>query len=1031
MNRKINTQKITSLSQFEQLSSELRAKQQTYKARILICMTGCRALGAENVAEQFRKSLAGTKYENQVAVVEVGCIGLCAKAPVVLIEPYDFLYSGVTVEDVEEIISTTILLGKPVERLAIVQNGLAQPETGKINFYKQQKRIVLENCGRIDPRQIEEAIACGTYISAIKAITQKRPQQVIDQVIDSGLRGRGGAGFPTGVKWNFCRESPGEEKYLICNADEGDPGAFMDRALLEGDPHRVIEGMIIAAYAIGASRGFVYVRAEYPIAVEHINIALMQARQFGLLGENIARSDFSFDIQVRMGAGAFVCGEETALIASLEGRRGMPNPRPPFPAQSGYMGKPTNINNVETFANVPIIMKNGAKWYSAIGTEKSKGTKIFALAGKVENTGLIEVPMGTTLRQIIFDIGGGVRKGRKFKAAQMGGPSGGCIPAKYLDSEIDYDSVQQLGAIMGSGGLIVMDENTCMVDIARYFLEFVQAESCGKCTPCRVGTKKMLWTLQAICRGDAKLEDLDRLEELAEDIMNASLCGLGQTAPNPVLSTLRHFREEYIEHIVLKTCRAAVCEELVRVSCQHACPARVNIPEYLALASEGKLNEAANVIRRRNPFVSVCGRVCDHPCEKRCRRSDIDSPLAIRALKRYIADNMDDYESPIVRPVSKKPEVAIIGSGPAGLSCAYFLALMGRASAVFESQPIPGGMLALGIPEFRLPKEVLQKEVSFILSHGIELHTSSNIINAKELLNKGFKAVFVATGAQHGKTIDIEGLELEGVVDALEFLRSRALGKGLDCRDKRVIVFGGGNAAVDAARCAVRLGARKVTILYRRTRHEMPAYEEEIEEAINEGVELIDLSIPKRITNVNGAIAGVEFIKAKLGKADADGRQRPVPIEGSEAIIECDMVIQAIGQVVSTESVKFSNGPELTDWGKIKVDPVTYNTTVDRIFAGGDCVTGASTVIEAIAGGQRAAKSIDKLLGGSGGLPYDTGFSFAKPDEETLAQSSPRVEEKIVPLEKRRRGFAEVVLGLDRQQALTEARRCLRCDLEE
>jgi len=1031
MNTQMSKDKITSLNQLERLTVNLRAKQQAYKTKILICMTGCRALGAENVARQFRKSLTGTELEQQVAVVEVGCIGICALAPTILVEPYDYLYGGVKPEDVEEIIATTVRHGKPVKRLAIVQNGLAQPEIGKIDFYKRQKKVVLENCGRIDPKRIEEAIVCGTYISAVKAITQERPQQIIDQVIESGLRGRGGAGFPTGVKWNYCRRSPGDEKYIICNADEGDPGAFMDRALLEGDPHRIIEGMIIAAYAIGASQGFVYVRAEYPIAVEHINIALVQARKFGLLGENIAGSDFDFDIQVRMGAGAFVCGEETALIASLEGKRGMPNSRPPFPAQSGYMGKPTNINNVETFANVPLIVRNGSKWYRKIGTEKSKGTKIFALAGKVKKTGLVEVPMGTTLRRIVYDIGEGIPGDREFKAAQLGGPSGGCIPARYLDNEIDYDSVQDIGAIMGSGGLIVMDENTCMVDVARYFLSFVQDESCGKCTPCRVGTKRMLHILQTICRGEAKLEDLDSLEQLAEGMKKASLCGLGQTAPNPVLSTLRHFRDEYIEHIVLKTCRAAVCEELVRASCQHACPARVNVPEYLALASEGKLNEAANIIRRRNPFVSVCGRVCDHPCERRCRRGDIDSPLAIRALKRYIADNMDDYESPIARPVNKKPEVAIIGSGPAGLSCAYFLALMGRASVVFESQPIPGGMLALGIPEFRLPKEILEKEINFILSHGIELHTDSNITDVRELLNKGFKAVFVATGAQHGKTINIEGLELEGVADALEFLRDRALGKGLDCQDKRVIVFGGGNAAVDAARCAVRLRAQKVTILYRRTRHEMPAYEEEIEEAINEGVELIDLSIPKRIISVNGAVAGVEFIKAELGKADADGRRRPVPIEGSEAIIECDVVIQAIGQVASTGPVKFSSGPELTDWGTIKVDPVTYNTTVDRIFAGGDCVTGASTVIEAIAGGQRAAKSIDKLLGGSGNLPYDAGFSFTKPDEETLAQSPPRVEEKIIPLEKRWRGFAEVVIGLDRQQALTEACRCLRCDLEK
>jgi NADH-quinone oxidoreductase subunit F len=639
------------------------------------------------------------------------------------------------------------------------------------------------------------------------------------------------------VKWNFCRKSPGEQKYLICNADEGDPGAFMDRALLEGDPHRVIEGMIIAAYAIGASQGFIYVRAEYPIAVEHITIALEQARALGLLGGSVAGSGFAFDIEVRMGAGAFVCGEETALIASLEGRRGMPMARPPFPAQKGYMGKPTNINNVETFANVPLVIRDGAERYRQIGTEESKGTKIFALAGRVSNTGLVEVPMGSTLREIIFDIGGGIPKGRKFKAAQLGGPSGGCIPARYLDNEIDYDSVEELGAIMGSGGLIVMDENTCMVDVARFFLEFVQAESCGKCTPCRVGTKKMLQILESICRGDARLEDLDYLQQLGEQIKKGSLCGLGQTAPNPVLSTLRHFREEYEEHIVLKTCRAAACRELVRAPCQHACPSGVNVPEYLALAAEGRLSEAANVIRRRNPFISVCGRVCDHPCEKRCRRSEVDQPLAIRALKRYIADNVADYGKPIIRPARGRAEVAIIGSGPAGLSCGYFLSLLGRTSEIFEAQPVPGGMLALGIPEFRLPKQTLQKEIDFIISHGIELRTDSRIENARELLKQDFKAVFVGTGAQVGKDINIEGTQLEGVVDALEFLRERALGRGVDCKGRKVVVLGGGNVAVDAARSAVRLGAEKVTILYRRTREEMPAYEEEIEEGISEGID--------------------------------------------------------------------------------------------------------------------------------------------------------------------------------------------------
>ena len=567
----MSEKKIISLNQLQQLSEHLQKRQSSYKARILICMTGCRALGAEKVSEEFKKRISGTDLEDQIAVVEVGCIGLCARAPVVLIEPYEYLYGGVKPADVEEIIDTTIGNGKAVERLTVMQDGSSQPEIGKIAFYEKQKKFVLENCGRIDPKRIDDAIERGTYISAIEAITQKQPQEVIDKVIESGLRGRGGAGFPTGVKWNFCRKSAGDEKYLICNADEGDPGAFMDRALLEGDPHRIIEGLLIAAYAIGAKQGFIYVRAEYPIAVEHINIALDQARQYGLLGKQVAGCDFDFDVQVRMGAGAFVCGEETALIASLQGRRGMPMPRPPFPAKSGYMGKPTNINNVETFANVPLIMRNDADWYCRIGTEKSKGTKIFAPAGKVRNTGLVEVPMGTTLREIVYEIGGGIDKDRKFKAAQLGGPSGGCIPAKYLDNEIDYDSVQELGAIMGSGGLIVMDESTCMVDIARYFLEFVQSESCGKCTPCRVGTKRMLEILESICRGQAELSDLDLLETLAADIKQASLCGLGQTAPNPVLSTLDNFRDEYDRHITDKRCPAGVCKALLSYFITEAC----------------------------------------------------------------------------------------------------------------------------------------------------------------------------------------------------------------------------------------------------------------------------------------------------------------------------------------------------------------------------------------------------------------------------------------------------------------------------
>jgi NADH-quinone oxidoreductase subunit F len=1018
---------LASIQEFLQLHDRLKSRIDPSQKIVSLCGTGCLAVGSSAVKEAFERELA--KRGARVPVKVTGCHGFCEKGPLVVIQPSRVFYPSVQVEDVPRIVEKTVLGGQPIEELLYVDPATGQRVTcdHEVPFYAKQTRLVFRLNGILDPNDLEDYIAHDGYRAMAKALSQMTPGEVIDEVRDSGLRGRGGAGFPTGVKWGFCRNSPGEEKYLICNADEGDPGAFMDRSLLEGTPHAVIEGMAIAAYAIGASRAIIYVRAEYPLAVRSSRLAVQQAREAGLLGEHILGTDFRLEIEVREGAGAFVCGEETALIASLEGQRGMPRPRPPFPAQRGYRGKPTTINNVETLATVPLILLQGKEWYRGFGTEKSKGTKIFALAGKVNNTGLVEVPIGATLRQIVFDIGGGVPKNRAFKAAQMGGPSGGCIPAKYLDLPIDYETVKQVGAIMGSGGLIVMDENTCVVDIARFFLEFVQKESCGKCVPCRVGTRHMYDILTRICAGEGREGDLERLEEIALAVKASSLCGLGQTAPNPVLSTLRHFREEYEEHIRQKHCRASVCEALVESPCSHACPAGVNVPQYLALIAENRLDDAVNLIRRRNPFVSVCGRVCDAPCERRCRRADADEPLAIRALKRYASDNASSVIRPLSAPARGDPQVAVVGSGPAGLSCAYFLALLGRRSVVFEALPIPGGMLSVGIPEYRLPKSNLQADIDFILSHGVELRTGSRVDDLAALSASGYKAVFLATGAHAGRPLGVEGEKLSGVVDSLVFLRARALGEKLNC-GKVVAVVGGGNAAIDAARSALRLGASRVLILYRRTREEMPAYEEEIQAALEEGAELQQLVAPVRIVGRNGKVAALRMQRMRLGDADESGRRRPVAVAGSDFDVACDMIIPAIGQRASTAALR--GAARLNRLEGIEADPVTGATSSEGIFAGGDCVSGGATVIEAIRAGQRAAVAIDRKLGGSGALPANVGMSLRRPTEEELERLLPRAAEAWLALDERKKSFAEVIRGLKPDQACYEAGRCLRCDLE-
>ncbi len=560
-----------------------------YRAHVLCCGgTGCTSSGSAQIIERFEQKIKEAGLEKEVKVVRTGCFGLCEAGPVVIVYPEGTFYSRVKVEDVDEIVSEHLLKGRHVQHLVYTDHATHEQNANKglqdINFYKHQKRVALRNCGVIDPENIDEYLAFDGYKALEKALTTMTREQVIDEILKSGLRGRGGGGFPTGLKWKFTYNSQADQKYVACNADEGDPGAFMDRSVLEGDPHCVLEAMAIAGYAIGASEGYIYVRAEYPIAVKRLEIAIGQAREYGLLGENIFGTGFNFDIKIRLGAGAFVCGEETALMRSIEGKRGEPTPRPPFPAVKGLFAKPTMLNNVETYANVAQIILKGAEWFASMGTEKSKGTKVFALGGKINNTGLVEVPMGTPLRTIIYDIGGGIPNGKKFKAVQTGGPSGGCLPAELLDTPVDYDNLIAAGSMMGSGGMIVMDEDNCMVDIARFFLDFTVDESCGKCTPCRVGTRRMLEILERIVNGKGEEGDIEKLEELATTIKATALCGLGQTAPNPVLSTLKFFRSEYEAHIREKRCPAHHCRALLHyvinpdlcrgcTACTRVCPA--------------------------------------------------------------------------------------------------------------------------------------------------------------------------------------------------------------------------------------------------------------------------------------------------------------------------------------------------------------------------------------------------------------------------------------------------------------------------
>ncbi|MBT3287131.1 MAG: NADH-quinone oxidoreductase subunit NuoF [Victivallales bacterium] len=1012
----------------------------TPRAQILLCAGGsCISSGTESVRDAFLRELASHGLSQEIELITTGCMGMCEVGPIAIIYPEGVFYQKVKAEDAAEIVEEHLLKGRVVDRLFY-----KKPSTGEvistindIDFFKLQKKIALRNCGNIDPEDIREYVAADGYQALGQALTEMTPEDVVTQVKLSGLRGRGGAGFPTGLKWQFTAAEKSDCKYVVCNADEGDPGAFMDRSILEGDPHNVIEAMAICGYAVGASQGYLYVRAEYPLAIHRLQMAIDQAREMGLLGKGLFGTGFDFDLEIRMGAGAFVCGEETALMHSIEGKRGEPRPKPPFPAQKGLFGKPTVLNNVETFANIAYIITEGGDEFAKLGTEKSKGTKVFAVAGDVNNSGLVEVPMGITLGSVVYDIGGGIPNGKKLKAVQIGGPSGGCIPVEHLNTPITYESLPELGAIMGSGGLIVMNEDTCMVDLARYFLEFIQEESCGKCTPCRVGTRIMLQLVTRICQGQGTMEDLAKLEELAPQIAKTSLCGLGQTAPNPVISTLRYFREEYIEHIQEKRCRAGVCNELVWAPCTNACPASVNVPAYMSLVADGQFEEALRIHMLANPFPSVCGRVCPQWCIKKCRRADLEGPLAVRLVKRFMGDQRQDYTD--LYPAKDAPngkKVAIIGSGPAGLTAAYYLALRGYEPTVFERQSEAGGMLRYAIPDYRLPRSYVDKEIDGLVKLGVEIRTGVEIgkdVTVPELEAQGYEAFYLATGS--GKEIkpNIDGIDLPGVYTGIDFLEQAAKDPDVPM-GKEVIVVGGGDSAIDASRIARRVGAQQVTILYRRTRSEMPTNPIEIREAEVEGNKVEFLANIVAIRAREDGRLAVDVQKMRLGAFDKSGRRRPEPMADGVSTRVVDNVILAIGQTCDAELVvETSKGLTGTSWGGVVADVKTGVTDAPNIFAGGDLVIGAATVVEAIQAGQVGARAIDQYLLPDPTREYpweDLTPPSIKPDLDAEIEEIAPAHESLLDAEERLISV-EVERTVSAQEAMREACRCLRCDYKE
>ncbi len=1034
------------------VAKERALRKNGFKARITVHMGTCGlASGAQKVMDCLLQETSESRRSN-IAVSTSGCIGLCSREPLVTVEVLGqepVIYQRMDEPKARQIFRQHILGGKVQVDFALARGRAVNeepvpsqselegiiPHVSQLKFFALQQPRVFRNKGLTDPERIDDYIWRDGYLALAKALLKMTPAEIISEIKNSGLRGRGDGGFPTGIMLELCASSKEDVRYVLCTPEEGDgdPEAFVGRNVMEADPHALLEGMIISARAIGARQGHIFCRAEYPLARKRLDVAIGQARAHGLLGRNILKSGFAFDIEVHQEKGSFVCGEETARAEGA--KTGPPTGRPPFPGPSGSWKKPALLTSVETYVNLPRIILLGSEAYADLGTESSKGTKLLSLAGKVNNAGFVEVPMGTSVGDIIFDIGAGIPGGKKFKSVQVGGLSGGCLSSEHLNTRIDYDALSKVGAVMGSGSMIVMDESTCMVDMARHFMESCLDEVRGQCPSCRVEAEQMLEILRKICQGEGRRGDIELIEDLSQRIKDIAPCRLGQALPNRVLSTTRYFRQEYEAHILDKRCPAAVCSKLFKSPCQHACPVGMDVPAYIALIRAGRIDDAYKMLKRTNPFPSVCGRVCGEDCQRKCQREHVDGPVAIMHLKRFITDHA---KRPKVNPlpILRKEKVAVVGAGPSGLNSALELRKRGYGVTVFEALPRPGGLLRWAIPAFRLPRRELDQEIEDILQTGVQLLTNHRVGRdvTFEELDRKFDIIYLATGAQKSCSLNIPGEDAEGVYGAVEFLRAHNLGKGIRMA-KNVAVIGGGISALDAARTAVRLGAKKVTVYYRRDRNDMPVQERQIKAAEEEGVRIMDRVAPVRVMTQYGKVRGIELTQMRPDRFDRSSRRQAKPILGSEFIEKAEMVIVAIGRVADLDFLPNGSGIEISQT-RVKVDH-HLSTTNAKVWAGGDLVTGPAMVVDAIEAGRAAAQAIDRTIRLTRGekpwvAPEEELVAIPFEVEKELGEKEPVERPQIsmpeAPPKVRRTDFREVELGYPAEMALAEARRCLRCD---